>query len=92
MALESVDSNAFLIFISRRHVKSVVVLLTNKKQQQNCAQLTTSENFVLIIPGATQFTVMLSGPSCKLAAFVSPNKLVLLTEYAPKSYFHYNLV
>lgn len=42
--------------------------------------LTAAENFVFIIPGATQLTVIFSVASCCAAAFVKPSKAVLLTE------------
>ena len=42
-------------------------------------KLTAPANLVSTIPGATQLTLMLSGASSKLNAFVSPNRAVLLT-------------
>lgn len=43
------------------------------------------ENRVLMIPGATQLTRIFSGAKSWLNAFVSPNRAVLLTEYAPSN-------
>lgn len=49
-------------------------------------KLTAFEKFVLMIPGAKQLTRMFSGAKSCAAAFVNPNSVVLLTEYAPNIY------
>lgn len=53
---------------------------------QNRSILTASLNFVLMTPGATQLTRILSPASCGTSARVSPSKAVLLTLYGPKNW------
>lgn len=49
-------------------------------------KLTAAANLVATIPGATQFTLMLSCTTSVAIAFVNPSRVVLLTLYAPKGY------
>lgn len=46
---------------------------------------TGCENLVFIIPGAMQFTRILSSASSSAVTLVNPNKAVLLTEYKPNN-------
>ena len=55
------------------------MVIFGKANHQN--KLTAPENFVSMMPGATQFTLMLSGDNSKLRALVRPKSAVLLTEY-----------
>lgn len=48
-------------------------------------KLTGFEKFVLITPGAIQFTRILLDANSVANILVSPNNAVLLTEYAPRS-------
>lgn len=43
------------------------------------SKLTKLENLVRTMPGATQFTLMLSEATCSATALLSPNSAVLLT-------------
>lgn len=54
-------------------------------KKKKTKKLTAFEKFVLIIPGATQFTRIPSEATFWATAFVNPKSVVLLTEYAPRS-------
>jgi hypothetical protein len=47
---------------------------------KQCELLTGAEKFVLIMPGATQLTLMFSEAKSLAAALVRPSSAVLLTE------------
>jgi len=47
---------------------------------KQCELLTGAEKFVLIMPGATQLTLMFFGAKSLAAALVRPSSAVLLTE------------
>lgn len=49
-------------------------------------KLTADANFVFIIPGAIQLTLMLLSAKSVATTLVSPRSAVLLIEYAPNIY------
>lgn len=56
----------------------------SKRHAKNIKNLTAEANFVATIPGATQFTLILSCTTSLAIAFVRPKSVVLLTLYDPK--------
>lgn len=49
-------------------------------------KLTADANLVFMIPGATQFTLILCSAKSIATTLVRPRSAVLLTEYAPNTY------